>query len=57
MHLCRHDVGRAEDFQTAIDARLQQEVGILHVALADMQVSHDVVDRDLHRVIIAPMIV
>lgn len=57
VHLRGHNVRGAEHFEAAIDARLEQEVGVFHIAMGDVQVCHDVVDGDLHWVIVAPMVV
>ena len=55
--LRRHYVRGAEDFEAAIYAGLKEEVRVLHIALADVQVGHNVVNSDLHRMVITPVIV
>ena len=57
MDLGRHDVWRPEHFQTTIYRRLKKKIGILKVVGTYVQVGHDVIDCDLHRVVLAPMIV
>ena len=57
VHLRGHNVRGSKHFEAAIDARLEQEVGVLHIAMGDVQVGHDVVNGDLHWVIVAPMVV
>ena len=50
-------MARAEDFETTIDGALEQKVCIFHVFLSYVQGGHDVVNSDLHWVVIAPVII
>ena len=52
-----HNVTWPKYFQAAVDRALEQEVRVLHIFLWYMKVCHDVIYGNLHRVIIAPMIV
>jgi hypothetical protein len=57
VYLRRHDVARAQNFEAAFDGGLQKEVGVAHILLRNVQVSHYVVDRDLHRMVVTPVVV
>lgn len=52
-----HDMARAENLETAIDRALEQKVSVFHILLRDVQIGQDIVNGNLHRMIVAPVVV